>query len=286
MSKFLEALQDNEQRTALEYPTVPETLDATLRQAIHYREAAQKANDVDDGFNRAYRVQDTLVEAPTGEASYPQYPDRAQVVDHSTVKIQPKTVAPMVPQAAVPPQQATEPGNKDDEPRFSMREVQHLLEYTMAARSVPNHNEGQGNTTGSSRLGDRKGTPKGKEIIECDYCTKKGHKAYECRLRIRDFKQNFAKQAREKKCCYECHDPAHLQRDCPFFKACVMANEATPSQPSRSGAPAMLALTSGPSAHNGRDQQHNTTRGSPSTNTTLTSRGGTTSSQATAMTRQ
>ena len=40
VSKFLEALQDNEQHTALEYPTVPETLDAALQQAIHYQEAA------------------------------------------------------------------------------------------------------------------------------------------------------------------------------------------------------------------------------------------------------
>ena len=79
----------------------------------------------------------------------PQYPDRAQVVGRSTVKIQPKTAVSMVSQLAVPPQQATEPGNKDDEPRFSMWEVQHLLEYTMAAQSVSDHNEGQGYTTGS-----------------------------------------------------------------------------------------------------------------------------------------
>ena len=63
VSKFLEALLDDGQRTVLEYPKVPETLDAALRQAIHYREAARKTNDIGNGFMRAYRTQSADMEA-------------------------------------------------------------------------------------------------------------------------------------------------------------------------------------------------------------------------------
>ena len=81
-SKFLEALLDDGQHTALEYPTAPETLDAALRQAIHYREAARKTNDLDDGFNRAYRTQSMDVEmnSSVGDSFSCQYDEVVQAV--------------------------------------------------------------------------------------------------------------------------------------------------------------------------------------------------------------
>ena len=43
VSKFLEALLDDQQRVAIEFPQMPDTLKKAVKMAVHYREAARKA---------------------------------------------------------------------------------------------------------------------------------------------------------------------------------------------------------------------------------------------------
>ena len=176
VSKFLEALHDNAQRTALEYPTVPETLDAALRQAIHYREAVRRTNEVDEGFGRAYRVRETSAEEPTGELAY-QYQEKVQAVGRSLIKAKTKAVTHMAPNPAMSQPQAREPtvmGNDEDgEPTFSLKQVQQLLGYARATGAEANWNESQGHGPAMLRPGDQRSAFNGKDVVRCDYCSKK-----------------------------------------------------------------------------------------------------------------
>ena len=54
VNAFLEALQDDDQRRALEYPRVPDTIEEVTMQAAHYREAARRPTYADDGFGYGY----------------------------------------------------------------------------------------------------------------------------------------------------------------------------------------------------------------------------------------
>ena len=116
------------------------------------------------------------------DATHDQYPEKVQAVGHSTFKPKPK----MVSRPAVKPTtlglQAPAPKNegsdKDEEPKFSLKEVQQLLDYTLAARHDSRRNDSQGSAPGNPRFGDRRGDTKGKDIIGCEYCSKRGYKAY------------------------------------------------------------------------------------------------------------
>ena len=50
VNAFLEALQDDDQRRALEYLCVPDTIEEAAMQAVHYHEAARRPTHVDDAF--------------------------------------------------------------------------------------------------------------------------------------------------------------------------------------------------------------------------------------------
>ena len=151
VSKFLEALLDDGQCTALEYPTAPETLDASLQQAIHYREAARKTNDLDDGFNRAYRTQSMDVEmnSSVGDSFSCQYDEVVWAVGRSAPMMNTQALTKMSPEQRNTNVRATEPtaptsgtkgsDKKEEGLKFSLSDVQQLISHALA------HNQSNGN---------------------------------------------------------------------------------------------------------------------------------------------
>ena len=164
VSKFMEALLDNGQQTALEYPKVPETLDAVLRQSIHYREAARKTNDIDDGFTRAYRTQSADVEADNTGYSQLQEIVRAVGRGMSQSKAQEASQKQISTSSTATEPTATSSGTKESneqggEPKFSLADVQQLLSHARA-NNQSKGNEGNGNSTKTSESQDKDNTKK------------------------------------------------------------------------------------------------------------------------------
>ena len=290
VSKFLEALLDDGQRTALEYPKVPETLDAALRQSIHYREAARKTNDIDDGFTRAYRTQSADMEADNTGYSQLQEIVRAVGRGMSQSKAQEAPQKQTSTSSMATEPTATSSGTKESnekggEPKFSLADVQQLLSHAMA-NNQSKGNEGKGDSAKTSEPQDKDNTKRGKNTLECGYCSKIGHKTAECRTRIRDFKQKFTKKAKAEKSCFECLDKTHLQRDCPYYKARMetgsrrsvteMVQQFLTSQVSANNPPLVLALPSGLSATSAVDSGNQNNAGTNTQNNQGTVREATT----------
>ena len=165
----------------------------------------------------------------------------------------------------------TKEGNeKGSEPKFSLTDVQQLLSHAMA-NNQSKGNEGNGDSPKTSEPRDKDNAKRGKNAIECGYCSKLGHKMAECQTRIRDFKQKFTKKAKAEKSCFECLDKTHLQRDCPYYQARMgtgsrrsvtemvqqlLTSQVSANSPSLSNSPILLALPSGPSAMSGVDSSN------------------------------
>ena len=141
VSKFLEALLDGGQRMALEYPKVPETLDAALRQAIHYHEAARKTNDINDGFMRAYSTQSADME--TDNPGYSQLQEIVQAVGHTMSQSKPQdgtqkqiSTHSMATEPTATVSGTKEGNEKGSEPKFSLTDVNNCLAMPWAIISL------------------------------------------------------------------------------------------------------------------------------------------------------
>ena len=156
---------------------------------------------------------------------------------------------------------------KEEGLKFSLSDVQQLISHALV-HNQSNGNGGHSDTSKKSEPRYKDNAQRGKDVIECGYCSKRGHKMPECRTRIRDFKQKFMKKAKAEKHCYECFENTHLQWDCPYFQPQMgtesrrsvtemvqqfLTNQINMSKPSTSNQHAMLALPSGPSATCGVD---------------------------------
>ena len=185
VNAFLEALLDDDQRRALEYPRVPDTIEEAALQAAHYREAARRPTSVVDdgyGYDRINRVTHNQSPDPYDEVAW----NRSNVSDtggHSIRRTleqsrgssagKEKRKKAASPDDQTPTAAASDPIQTTDEKQvtLTLTALQNLLHST-AQRSNSGDRQSHDRPTNGQSQSNRQGGP-----IKCDNCGKNGHTA-------------------------------------------------------------------------------------------------------------
>ena len=222
---FLEALQDDDQWRALEYPQVPDTIEEAVLQAAHYQEAARRPTPfVEDayGYEHINRVAHS---EPCH--SYPDTAgnatDIAKLGEHmihwiaeevsSRTETSPKTSATQESQPTTMPlgQGASVGENKVT---LTLEELQKLLQSSAPISNSNTSNRGQAGSwsTGGQSRNAHSGT------MKCDFCGKMGHTESKC---WKKSSENQGPRRRDKSeiDCYICGAFGHYWYECAQYKA-------------------------------------------------------------------
>ena len=219
VNAFLEALQDDDQRRALEYPRVPDTIEEAALQAAHYREAARRPTPyVEDtyGYEHINRVAHS---EPSD--SYPDTAgnamDIAKLGEHmirriaeevsSRTEASPKTSATQESQpTAMPVGQGASVG--ENKVTLTLEELQKLLQ---SSAPTSNSNTSNGEQAGSWSTGGR--SRNAHSGMKCDFCGKMGHTENKC---WKKSSENRGPRRRDKSQidCYICGTFGHYWYEC------------------------------------------------------------------------
>lgn len=227
VSAFLEALQDDDQRRALEYPRVPDTIEEAAIQAVHYREAARRPTYTDEGFgyDRINRIpQNTTSDPYQDSIAFTNRMDTSgHVARRSTeqsrvghAKVEPqKTLSENQPTATAT-NSVTDAGEK--QVTLTLTELQDLLKST--AQRDHTGTSSNSNTQGRSASAQSQSIRQGAQssAIRCDNCGKNGHPASRCWGKR---SRNRGPRRRDKSeiDCYICQQLGHCWYECPQYKS-------------------------------------------------------------------
>ena len=146
VNAFLEALRDDRQREALEYPNVPQTIKEATVQAVHYREAVRKIrvdHSIVDEYEYERETETAAIRRVVGDA--PTETPRAKQT--ATAEVSKEMVS------------------------ISLAELQKLMTASRQNQSGTQRDQDVSAGTSGSRY---------KQNVVCDHCHKVGHKAERC----------------------------------------------------------------------------------------------------------
>ena len=271
VNAFLEALQDDDQCRALEYPHVPDTIEEAALQAAHYQEAARRPTTyIDDGYGYEC-INGVSHNEPTDHhhETSGNHVDMANLWEHMIQQIaeevssrtEAKAKTSLTPEGQPPAVSTDQPtGAGEKKVTLTLEELQKLLHST-APRGNPGANS-SGHTSNWSTGAQSQNAHSGHQvgIMKCDFCGKMGHTESQCWKKSK----NRGPRCRDKSQidCYICGAFRHCWYKCAKCKAGGGQGALQALLGNRSNIPAMVVkeLFAGWSQTgdgNGNDRDHN-----------------------------